>query len=59
MCLDHHSLYDSKTKQHKNYTIHEVKDARSRLYDLAGCGKSPVLNEICNPHFAGYKASRL
>jgi hypothetical protein len=39
MCLDHHSLYDSKTKQHKNYTIHEVKAARTKLYDLVAEGK--------------------
>jgi hypothetical protein len=39
MCLDHHSLYDSKTKQHKNYTIREVRAARSRLYDLVAEGK--------------------
>ncbi len=31
LCLDHHTLYDSKTSQHKNYTIHEVKAARDRL----------------------------
>src|SRR5712671_5214974 len=30
MCLDHHTLLDSKTSQHKNYTPHEVKAARSR-----------------------------
>jgi hypothetical protein len=34
MCLEHHSLYDSKTKQHKNYTVLEVKAARRRLYDF-------------------------
>lgn len=39
MCLDHHSLYDSRTKQHKNYTLHEVKAARSKLYDLVAEGK--------------------
>jgi hypothetical protein len=39
MCLDHHSLYDSKTKQHKNYTIDEVKTARARLYNLVAKGK--------------------
>lgn len=33
MCLDHHTLYDSKTSQHKNYTVHEVKQARDRLYE--------------------------
>jgi hypothetical protein len=31
--LDHHTLYDSKTSQHKNYTIHEVKAARDRLFE--------------------------
>jgi hypothetical protein len=31
-CLDHHSIYDSRTSQHKNYTIAEVKSARTRLY---------------------------
>jgi hypothetical protein len=39
ICLDHHSLYDSKTKQHKNYTIHEVKAARAKLYELVAEGK--------------------
>jgi hypothetical protein len=39
MCLEHHSLYDSKTKQHKNYTIHEVKATRSKLYELVTGGK--------------------
>jgi hypothetical protein len=32
MCLEHHSIYDSKTSQHKNFTLAEVKEARSRLY---------------------------
>jgi hypothetical protein len=32
LCLDCHSLYDSSTSQHKNYTMAEVKSARSRLY---------------------------
>ena len=39
MCLEHHSLYDSKTKQHKNYTLREVKSARGKLYDLVAEGK--------------------
>ena len=30
--MDHHSLYDSRTSQHKNYTIAEVKVYRSDLY---------------------------
>ncbi len=32
LCLEHHSLYDSKTSQHKNYTFEEVTAARARLY---------------------------
>ena len=32
LCLKHHALYDSKASQHKNYTIEEVKVARSALY---------------------------
>lgn len=32
LCLDHHSLFDSRTSQHKNYTPMEVKAARQRLY---------------------------
>jgi hypothetical protein len=38
MCLPHHSLFDSTTSQHKNYTIHEVKAAQTRLYDLVSKG---------------------
>jgi hypothetical protein len=33
LCLKHHSLYDSRTSQHKNYTLPEIKAARSRLYE--------------------------
>jgi hypothetical protein len=36
MCLDHHTLYDSKTSQHKNYTIQEIKLAREKLYEAIG-----------------------
>src|ERR1700676_2693725 len=39
MCLDHHSLFDSTTKQHNNYTIPEVKAARAKLYELVAEGK--------------------
>jgi hypothetical protein len=38
MCLEHHSLYDSQTSQHKNYTISEVKAARERLHELIESG---------------------
>jgi hypothetical protein len=32
LCMEHHSLYDSKTSQHKNYTEGEVRRARIKLY---------------------------
>jgi len=32
LCLKHHSLYDSHTSQHRNYTIQEAKRARAHLY---------------------------
>src|SRR5271156_4124538 len=38
ICLAHHSLYDSRTSQHKNYTVSEVKAARERLYTLIESG---------------------
>jgi hypothetical protein len=33
MCMPHHSDYDSTTRQHKNFTIAEVKDMRDNLYE--------------------------
>jgi hypothetical protein len=33
LCLRHHTLYDSKTSQHKNYTISEAKQERNELYE--------------------------
>jgi hypothetical protein len=36
MCLDHHTLYDSRTSQHKNYAIQEIKQARAKLYEVIG-----------------------
>ena len=33
LCLDHHSQFDSTTSQHKNYTVSEVKAARTKLYE--------------------------
>jgi hypothetical protein len=38
LCLEHHSEYDSTTSQDKNYTIHEVKEARERLYQAIKAG---------------------
>jgi hypothetical protein len=39
MCMPHHSQYDSKTSQHKNYTIPEVKAYRSKLYEAIARGE--------------------
>src|SRR6516164_11237525 len=39
LCLDHHSVFDSRTSQHKNYTQAEVKDARVALYLAIEQGK--------------------
>src|SRR4051794_26118798 len=39
LCMVHHSLYDSRTSQHKNYTVNELKVARSKLYDIVDAGK--------------------
>lgn len=32
LCLEHHSKYDSKTSQHKNYTPTELKMAKNKLH---------------------------
>jgi hypothetical protein len=32
LCMEHHSLYDSRTSQHKNFTFREVVAARDALY---------------------------
>jgi len=32
LCLEHHSLFDSRTSQHKNYTPEEVSHAREKLH---------------------------
>jgi RNA polymerase sigma factor (sigma-70 family) len=39
LCMDHHSMYDSRTSQHKNLTIGEVKSARRKLYEEFECRK--------------------
>jgi hypothetical protein len=39
LCMEHHSLYDSKTSQHKNYTVAEMKTARDRLYQAIKEGR--------------------
>jgi hypothetical protein len=33
LCMDHHSVYDSTTSQHKNYTPAEIRTAKDILYE--------------------------
>lgn len=42
LCLDHHSLFDSRTSQHKNYSIDEAKAARRDLYTVLANGLPTV-----------------
>jgi hypothetical protein len=42
LCLEHHSEYDSKTKQHKNYTASEVRTFREALHVAIANGKQAV-----------------
>jgi hypothetical protein len=46
MCLEHHSLYESKTSQHKNYSIAEIKRARARLYRAVRNGNHLVTDKL-------------
>jgi hypothetical protein len=39
MCMPHHSVYDSTTSQHKNYTLAEVKTLRAELYEAIANGQ--------------------
>jgi hypothetical protein len=45
MCLNHHSLYDSTTSQHRNYTIAEVKIGRAKLYEVVTQQKHDTAGE--------------
>jgi hypothetical protein len=49
MCLAHHTQYDSKTSQHKNYTIQEVKTARDRLYEAISQNKHAARSDSRPP----------
>lgn len=46
LCLDHHDNYDSKTKQSKNFTIHEVKSHRQTLYSAVSDFKTQAYSNI-------------
>lgn len=49
LCMGHHSLYDSRTSQHKNYTIHEVKTMRHSLHDAIAQGRHRATAPIVPP----------
>lgn len=34
LCFDHHDEYDSRTRQTKNFTLHEVKEYRKKLHQI-------------------------
>src|SRR5260370_20044452 len=42
MCMPHHSMYDSTTSQHKNYTLAEVEAYRTRLYEAIERGERGI-----------------
>lgn len=56
MCLKHHSIFDSTTSQHKNYTLKEVKAARARLYDAIAQGQH--LNKLDRQALPGRETDR-
>jgi hypothetical protein len=65
MCLAHHSVYDTTTRQHKNFTIHEVKQYRNQLYAFFAQGSttqpaptSPQKKERAVPHDESREAAR-
>ncbi len=49
LCLQHHSLYDSVTSQHKGYTIDEAKRARNALYEAIEKGLHVGVEPIRSP----------
>src|SRR5437868_946850 len=48
LCMEriHHSYYDSKTSQHKNYTIQEVKSYRKDLYSTIAEERIKISDEV-------------
>jgi len=59
MCLVHHSLFDSKTKQHKNYTISEVKEYRRRLYKALHPTSLRSSRRARRPHLSASKPKQM
>lgn len=59
LCLRHHSLYDSRTSQHKNYAIQEVKTARARLYQKVECYKPCEWMLVIDGPFSDFDKARV
>ena len=58
LCVKHHSLYDSKTSQHKNYTADEVKKMRADLHDAIGRHEHATINTVLLPSAAEVREAR-
>jgi hypothetical protein len=52
LCMPHHSLFDSKTSQHKNYTVQEVKEMRERL-----CKAIELKQHAVGPSYIGSRSA--
>ncbi len=57
MCLEHHTLYDSRASQHKNYTLQEAKTAREELYE-AILHNQHAFSSLSNPSVAESDSQR-
>lgn len=49
LCLDHHAQYDSKSSGGKNFTVQEVRAARSELYSAVKKEESQYSAESSDP----------
>jgi hypothetical protein len=59
LCLRHHSLYDSTTSQHKNYTKTEVKEARQRLCEIIAQRSKIIAAQDDNPSLGPAEANEV
>jgi hypothetical protein len=59
LCLNHHSEYDSRTSQHKNFTVEEVKHARKALFRWVREGLQPIAVVTKSPKRTGPAATSI
>ncbi len=59
LCLSHHSLYDSRTSQHKNYTLLEVKEARKALHERVQSRADEEPNDVDEEPAAEFEETAL